>query len=142
MWLSFVLYCAPAAARDPNLPIGQLFHSSWTAKDGLTGAVQTLAQTPDGFLWLGTTDGLLRFDGVSFERYKPEVGSLPSTIVKTLLATPNGDLWIGYFNGGVGVLKKGAHVYYIEGGGLSERAERENARRDRVEARRAGVGGI
>jgi hypothetical protein len=110
MWLSLLLYCAPATALDPNQPVGQLFHSSWTAKDGLTGSVTTIAQTPDGFLWVGTSDGLIRFDGVSFEHYKPEVGSLPATFVKTLLAAPNGDLWIGYFHGGVSLLRKGKLV--------------------------------
>ena len=41
------------------------------------GAVLALAQTSDGFLWLGTASGLLRFDGSVLERYRPEVGSLP-----------------------------------------------------------------
>jgi ligand-binding sensor domain-containing protein len=43
----------------------------------LNGGVHALAKTTDRFLWLGTTNGLVRFDGVFFERYKPEKGTLP-----------------------------------------------------------------
>jgi signal transduction histidine kinase/ligand-binding sensor domain-containing protein len=142
MCLSFLLYCASAAALDPNQPIGQLFHYSWTAKDGLTGGVQTLAQTPDGFLWLGTTDGLIRFDGVSFEHYKPEVGSLPAAFVKTLLAAPNGDLWIGYFRGGVSLLRNGRLINYTERDGLPTGTVRKLAQEPDGTTWAAVVGGL
>src|SRR3954471_10991616 len=90
----------PASALDPNQPLSQLHHTTWTAKDGLNGAVVTLAQTVDGYLWVGTSDGLFRFDGIIFERYKPEQGQLPSTAISTLLALADGSLWIGYVAGG------------------------------------------
>ncbi len=60
---------------DPAQPLHQMYHLSWTAKDGLRGMVISLAQTSDGFLWVGTSQGLFRFDGLTFEQYKPEVGS-------------------------------------------------------------------
>ena len=43
--------------------IGQLYNGSWTAKDGLAGIALALAQTSDGYLWVGTTLGLYRFTG-------------------------------------------------------------------------------
>ena len=107
-----ILSCAPMLALDPHHPLGQLYHTSWNAKSGLNGSVLALAQTTDGFLWVGTTDGLLRFDGLSFERYKPEAGSLLATSVSSLLALPEGGLWIGYTRGGVSFLKDGRVTNY------------------------------
>lgn len=82
---------------------GQFTHSSWTSKDGVPDMVQALAQTPDGYLWLGTYEGLFRFDGVSFEKISPAPGHpAGSTPVSALHVTRNGDLWVGY-TGGAGV---------------------------------------
>lgn len=87
LWL--VLVSTSAFALDPNQPLAQLYHSSWNAKDGLSGSVNALAQTTDGFLWIGTTDGLYRFDGLYFELYKPDGNELPSVAVSALLALPD-----------------------------------------------------
>lgn len=116
-WLSLwcLLTCFRAFALDPNQPLSQLHHSTWTAKDGVSGAVAALAQTTDGFLWVGTSDGLLRFDGISFEKYKPERNQLPSTSVSALLAVPDGSLWIGYQTGGATHLKNGEAINYVPG---------------------------
>ena len=58
--------------------------------------VQALAQTKDGFLWLGTEAGLVRFDGVEFQTYdRNSVPALPGNDVRCLLATRDGALWIG-----------------------------------------------
>jgi signal transduction histidine kinase/ligand-binding sensor domain-containing protein len=94
-----------------------MYHSAWTARDGLRGIVSALAQTADGFLWVGTTEGLYRFDGMTFEAYKPETGAFPATGIKTLDAAPDG-LWIGYLSGGVSVLKDGQLKNYSERDGL------------------------
>ena len=60
------LFCSPAlAALDPSLDISQYAHTAWTFRNGfLNGAVYTIAQSPDGYLWLGTQTGVYRFDGV------------------------------------------------------------------------------
>ena len=56
-----------------------------------------MAQTTNGFLWLGTDNGLFRFDGVRFERYVPRSGDkLPKSAMQNLLALPDGSLWIAY----------------------------------------------
>jgi signal transduction histidine kinase/ligand-binding sensor domain-containing protein len=112
------LFCAPAFALDPNQPLGQLFHTSWNAKNGLNGSVVTLAQTTDGYLWIGTTDGLFRFDGLSFERYRSEHEPLPSSSVSTLMAVPDGGLWVGFDRGGASLLKNGTVTNYTERDGL------------------------
>jgi signal transduction histidine kinase/ligand-binding sensor domain-containing protein len=107
------LCCAKLAAIDPHQPISQMHHTSWTGKEGVLGAVLALAQTTDGFLWLGTTAGLMRFDGSVLERYKPEVGALPKeNWISALLASPDGSLWIGYLTGGVSLLTGGKITNY------------------------------
>ena len=105
------------AEHSDAVPIAQMYHSAWTARDGLSGVVSALAQTEDGFLWVGTTEGLYRFDGLTFEEYKPDVGNFPATGIKTLAAAPDG-LWIGYLSGGVSVLKDGRLKNYSERDGL------------------------
>src|SRR3984885_984780 len=107
----------PVLGADDSGPIAQMYHSAWTAKDGLRGVVNSLAQTEDGFLWVGTTEGLYRFDGMTFEAYKPETGNFPATGIMTLEAAPDG-LWIGYLSGGVSVLKDGRLKNYSERDGL------------------------
>src|SRR6185312_8672436 len=61
-----LLACCPSAfALNPSLDVSQYAHTSWKIRDGFTkGAINAIAQTPDGYLWLGTDFGLLRFDGV------------------------------------------------------------------------------
>jgi signal transduction histidine kinase/ligand-binding sensor domain-containing protein len=107
----------PMLGADDTGPIAQMYHSAWTARDGLRGIVSSLAQTEDGFLWVGTTEGLYRFDGMTFEAYKPETGNFPATGIRTLEAAPDG-LWIGYLTGGVSVLKDGRLKNYSERDGL------------------------
>lgn len=64
------------------------------------GPVTAIAQTPDGYLWLGTQSGLVRFDGVQVTPWvPPSAAALPSTNVQSLLATRDGTLWIGAFGG-------------------------------------------
>ena len=91
--------------QSPNLQVG---HDYWTSKDGAPGDIQALAQTNDGFLWLGGPSGLFRFDGTRFERFKPLFGDrLLSTNVMCLLAPLSGGLWIGYAFGGFSFLDNG-----------------------------------
>src|SRR5690348_1104105 len=90
-----ILFSSVVFGLDPYQSLGQLHHTSWTARNGLNGSVQALAQTADGYLWIGTSGGLFRFDGMSFDRYQPERGALPSNLVSALLALPHGGLWVG-----------------------------------------------
>jgi len=105
-------------ALDPNQSLGQLYHTSWNAREGVNGSVTALAQTTDGYLWVGTTDGLLRFDGISFEQFRPENGSLIATSVSALLAVPDGGLWVGFSRGGASLVKNGQVTNYSDSEGF------------------------
>ena len=99
--LSVLLAYVSAFALDPNLDVSQYAHKSWTVREGFfKGSVSSIAQTPDGYLWLGTELGLLRFDGVRAVPWKPPAGQhLPSSNVGHLFAARDGTLWIGTRNG-------------------------------------------
>lgn len=90
-----------AFALDPALDVGQYAHSSWKYADGFSpGVVTAFAQTPDGYLWVGTEFGLSRFDGVRSVPWQPPPGqSLPGTFIRSLLAARDGTLWIGTLEG-------------------------------------------
>jgi signal transduction histidine kinase/ligand-binding sensor domain-containing protein len=115
----FLLYGTNLAAIDPHQPITQMHHTAWGAKEGVIGEVLAMAQTSDGFIWIGTTGGLLRFDGSEFDRYRPDEGSFPQpNWVSALLATPDGGLWIGNLSGGASFLKLGTIRNYGEAEGM------------------------
>jgi len=75
------------------------------AEDGLSqGAVMTILEDPQGFLWLGTEDGLNRYDGYEVRHYvhdRVQSNSLPDNWVSTLAEDQTGTLWIGTDGGGV-----------------------------------------
>src|SRR6185295_4194959 len=100
-----------AFALSPSLEISQYAHYAWTVRDGFSlGNVYAMAQTPDGYLWLGTEFGLFRFDGVRFLPWQPPAGQqLPDKNINSLLATRDGSLWIGTFAGLV-ILRDGRLV--------------------------------
>ncbi|MGA8632777.1 MAG: two-component regulator propeller domain-containing protein [Terracidiphilus sp.] len=81
--------------------MSQYAHTTWRVRDGFfTGAVWEIAQTPDGYIWLGTEFGLLRFDGVRAVPWQPPGNqSLPSTDILSLLVARDGTLWIGTAKG-------------------------------------------
>jgi ligand-binding sensor domain-containing protein/signal transduction histidine kinase len=99
--LYVLLWCPDAPALNPSLDISQYAHTAWTYRDGfMHGAVNAIAQTPDGYLWLGTQSGAVRFDGVRAVPLPLHPGQqLPSTSVGALLAARDGTLWIGTLDG-------------------------------------------
>ncbi len=106
--LATVASAGDASASDAPRSLGQLQHTAWTAREGAPPEVWALAQTKDGYLWLGTGSGLYRFDGAGFEKFQPRKGEhFPSLNVNSLLATRGGDLWIGFASGAVARLRAG-----------------------------------
>jgi ligand-binding sensor domain-containing protein len=93
--------CSCAFSLDPSLDVSQYAHTVWRVREGFgKGAINSMAQTPDGYLWLGTELGLLRFDGVHAAPWQPPIGQqLPASLITTLLATHDGTLWIGTMKG-------------------------------------------
>jgi signal transduction histidine kinase/ligand-binding sensor domain-containing protein len=89
-----------------NLRVGYQF---WGFQEGAPGSVSAVAQTTDGFLWVGGASGLFRFDGSRFEPFRSLFGDqLLSTInVFALFAPPSGGLWVGYTFGGFSFLNNG-----------------------------------
>ena len=112
---------APAGALNPDRDIHQLAHRSWGEKDGYPGKTEALAQTADGFLWIGSDNGLFRFDGVHFERYVPRSGDkLSEGPVRGLLALPDGSLWIAYrLENKICVLRNGNVKSYGKANGVT-----------------------
>src|SRR5262249_7704286 len=108
---------ADASGPDPSRPIKQMRHALWNEASGLSGSVFALAQTTDGFLWIGTSTGLYRFDGLKFEPFVELARDHPIMEVRALLATSDGGLWVGYRNG-VAFLKQDEASFYTEQQGL------------------------
>jgi len=91
----------PVFPLDPSLNISQYAHTAWTVRDGFSlGNIYAIAQTSDGYLWLGGEFGLVRFDGVRSVSWQPPAGQqLPDRNINALLVTRDGTLWIGTFAG-------------------------------------------
>ena len=91
---------SPALALDPALDVSQYGHTAWTNRDGFSiGAIFAMAQTPDGYLWLGSEFGLFRFDGIRAMPWQPPDGKQLPDKPYALLVTRDGTLWIGTFAG-------------------------------------------
>ena len=107
--------CRCATALNPSLDINQYAHNAWTIRDGFfKSVIYSIAQTPDGYLWLGTEFGLFRFDGVRSVPWQPPAGDrLPSTYVRSVLAARDGRLWIGTAEG-LASWKDGKLTHYPE----------------------------
>ena len=115
-----LLVCPPALALDPALAVSQYAHSSWKVRDGFfKESIGAIAQTPDGYLWLGTQFGLFRFDGVRPVEFQPPAGQqLPSDYIRGLLAARDGRLWISTWLG-LASWKAGKLTHYPELAGQS-----------------------
>ena len=88
---------------DPHRELNQFHLEQWTERDGLPqNFVNALAQTPDGYLWLGSERGLIRFDGTRFSILTPEnTAGLTTAWVTALAAGADGTLWVGTGGGGL-----------------------------------------
>jgi signal transduction histidine kinase/ligand-binding sensor domain-containing protein len=95
----YFVFVGRLAALDPARPIAQYGHTAWRIQDGSVDAAGEITQTADGYLWLATSNGLLRFDGVKFVRYNPPGLNLPTRGFTFLLGSRDGSLWIGTTSG-------------------------------------------
>lgn len=84
-------------ALDPSRRVTQYGHEAWQQEQGLPqNSIWAIAQTPDGYLWFGTEEGLVRFDGVSFRVFdKKNTPELKHHSINSLLVDRQGTLWIG-----------------------------------------------
>lgn len=108
----------PADALDPARQLSQFGHRSWTQQQGLPqDSVRAIAQAPDGALWLGTDEGLARFDGADFTVYRQSADGLPGSLITTLIAARDGSIWVGTL-AGVSRLRDGRFTNYTGANGL------------------------
>jgi signal transduction histidine kinase/ligand-binding sensor domain-containing protein len=114
-----LIYVALSKAGGQQTPVDALHHAAWTVRDGAPSGITSLAQSADGVLWLGTSTGLYRFDGVHFDPIDATLSkAFPSLVIGEVLALPDTTLWIGYLRGGVSVLSHGRVVSYDSRHGL------------------------
>lgn len=111
---------AKAPGLDPGKALTQYSLDVWTTADALPqNSVTTIVQTRDGYLWLGTYGGLVRFDGVRFTVFDVASGALRSNGVQALLEDREGALWIGTNGGGLTRHQGGRFQTFTKADGLA-----------------------
>jgi signal transduction histidine kinase/ligand-binding sensor domain-containing protein len=106
-----------ALALNPAKSLTQYTRTVWTQEHGLPqDTIRTIVQTTDGYLWLGTDEGLARFDGYEFVIFTKDKGDLPSNSITALAAAPDGGLWIGTTNGLTWHRGQQFHTYTVKDG--------------------------
>ncbi len=113
---------APTSAQttglDPAKRLSQYTFDTWREEQGMPqNIVSDLVQTPDGYIWIASQQGLVRFDGVQFTLFtRQNTPGFGATFLTSLYYAKDGTLWIGK-NGGVGRMKNGVfeHLSAKEG---------------------------
>lgn len=95
--LLLVLLTSNAYALDPNRSLSEFAIQLWLTESGLPqNTIQTITQTRDGYIWIGTQEGLARFNGVGFVIFDREnTTQFKSNDIRTLIGDRGGSLWIG-----------------------------------------------
>ena len=114
-----------AEAASPEEPAG-FGLDLWGGAEGfLQTRIRAIQQTSDGYLWLATAGGLVRFDGVRFTTFNVQTGSLRDNEVWTLKETRDGALWAGTISGGLTCYQNGVFTSYTTADGLPDNAVRK-----------------
>jgi len=108
-FLLFVWLATSLWAVDPSRHITQYAHTAWRIQDGdLNGAPGAMTQTGDGYLWIATLSGPVRFDGVRFLPWEAR-GRKQLYAVFSLLTARDGSLWMGT-NGWIAHVRDGTLI--------------------------------
>ena len=113
----------PAAhALDPARPLRSYIHSSWQPDDGLPQSyVQSILQTREGYLWLATQAGLVRFDGVNFTVFDSQnTPQIKENNIQALYEDQDANLWIGTDGGGLICFRENKFTCYTTADGLAD----------------------
>ncbi len=93
---------APILGLDLSRSMKQYTHRIWGQEEGLfQPTIYSILQTSDGFLWLGTQDSLLRFDGIHFREFADSASPLHGSLVRALVEDREGNLWAGTLGSGI-----------------------------------------
>ena len=121
LWLTTVAlgFAIAGMALEPSTPLASYGRQTWVMENGLPqNTVQALIQTRDGFVWLGTEVGLVRFDGNSFALFDHTTNpALPGNDVRCLFESRDGSMWIGTSEG-LARWKDGAVTAFTTANGL------------------------
>ena len=115
-----VLSSARESFAGPAQPLSDYTITSWSRRDGISGPILSICQDKDGYLWLGTEAGPIRFDGHRFVSWE-SLGypRIPARTVISLLSSRDGSLWIGTSDEGVGRLRNGVFAFYRDPDGVA-----------------------
>lgn len=105
MLCMIAMQCAlVAAVRAESPALAEYAHDTWTTSQGLPhNSVLDIAQTRDGYLWLGTWEGLARYNGLDFTTFsRTSTPALPDSAISALHADAEGNLWTGDTRGNLG----------------------------------------
>ncbi|MBN2356796.1 hypothetical protein JXO59_11835, partial [candidate division KSB1 bacterium] len=119
---ALAVYCIfTMYAQAANTPSTQLMTHKWTVASGLPqNSIRALTQTSDGYLWIGTPSGLIRFDGVRFTLFnRLNTPILKSERITALHAAPDHRLLIASEGGGLYIYHHGEWTRYSKAEGLS-----------------------
>jgi ligand-binding sensor domain-containing protein/signal transduction histidine kinase/DNA-binding response OmpR family regulator len=113
LWWILITYSS-LIALEPEKAVTQYKQDTWQSEHGFTqNSAIAIYQTRDGYIWLGTVDGLVRFDGVVFKTFKKEnTRQLHDNNITSLLEDQKGNFWIGTSEGGLSCLKAGEFISY------------------------------
>jgi len=111
-----LFFATPASALDPKVPFQHYRFDRWGVDDGLPQiSVLTITQDRLGYLWLGTQNGIARFDGSRFTVYDRKSSSVDTTLASASIATADGRVWFGTPRGMLWI--QGERVHQIDNGG-------------------------
>ncbi|MFO7448432.1 MAG: two-component regulator propeller domain-containing protein [Ignavibacteriaceae bacterium] len=120
----FILLCIGFANSQSylNKDISQYVRQTWLTQNGLPhNSITSITQTKDGYIWLGTNDGLIRFDGVTFSLYNNKnTPQLLSNDIWALKTDTKGRMWIGTYDKGLVCYENSKFKSYTTDDGLSE----------------------
>src|SRR5258705_12326166 len=101
-----LMLALPAHTLDPRRALNEYRQTIWTNKDGLPSTfIYSIAQSSDGYIWLGNADGLAQFDGIRFFHWRSQGNQVLLGAVRVVNAARDGGVWVGTASGIVGLVR-------------------------------------